>query len=124
MSQDVSRDALVIGINTYKHQRLKSLKTPSENAEAIAQRLAQYGGFRVKRIPESVQEDKTLRVGRETSVTLKQLRKAIEQLFLPEGGSVPETALLFFSGHGISSTLSILKWRKGSKIRIVLFDLS
>src|SRR5919199_5995019 len=109
MSQNASRDALVVGINTYKYPRLKSLKTPSENAEAIAQRLTEYGNFRVKRIPESVQKDNSLRVGRQTEVSLKQLRKAIEQLFLPEGSNIPDTALLFFSGHGLRNDSRIKK---------------
>ncbi|MEW6493237.1 MAG: caspase family protein [Cyanobacteriota bacterium] len=109
MSQNASRDALVVGINTYKTPRLKSLRTPSENAEAIAQRLTEYGNFRVKRIPESVQKDNSLRVGRQTEVSLKQLRKAIEQLFLPEGGNIPDTALLFFSGHGLRDDSRIKK---------------
>jgi len=44
-----SRDALVIGINQYNN--LPSLKTPANDAEAIARFLETYGNFNVKRLP-------------------------------------------------------------------------
>jgi hypothetical protein len=36
----MSRDSLVVGINTYEYTRLGSLKAPAEDAEAIAQILS------------------------------------------------------------------------------------
>jgi hypothetical protein len=48
----MSRDALVVGINIYKH--LSPLKSPATDAEAIAQRLEQDGEFRVVRLPEAI----------------------------------------------------------------------
>jgi len=93
----MSRDALVVGINTY--ERLNSLKSPSEDAEAIAQLLTQQGDFKVRRLP-AVKKDGSIRVGQKTKVTLRQLEESLVQLFKPEGENIPETALLYFSGHG------------------------
>ena len=47
----MSRDALVVGINTYQSDRLTNLPAPSEDAEAIAQLLERYGDFKVTRLP-------------------------------------------------------------------------
>lgn len=96
-------DALVVGINTYG--LLDPLKAPADDAEAIAQLLTQYGSFRVRRLPairdRENPENDLGRVGKTTSITLSQLEAALVQLFLPEGEEIPETALLFFSGHGL-----------------------
>jgi WD40 repeat protein len=97
----MSRDALVVGINTYQFEAW-NLKTPGENAEAIAQILERYGGFRVKRLPEVKDKaNNSIRVGQKTKVTSTQLEDALVQLFKPEGGYFPDTALLYFSGHGL-----------------------
>ncbi len=59
----MNRDALVIGIDQYPFlkdsptSKAKHLKTPANDAEAIALRLEEYGGFRVRRLPESIQEE-------------------------------------------------------------------
>lgn len=42
-----------------------------------------------------------LRVGQKTPVTLTELEEALVKLFKPSGNHAPETALLFFSGHGL-----------------------
>jgi WD40 repeat protein len=98
----MSRDSLIIGINTYDYQQLGNLKAPAEDAEAIAQVLHQYGEFRVRRLPEAIdKETKAIRVGRKTRVTLTQLEEALIQLFKPSGDNIPETALFYFSGHGL-----------------------
>lgn len=98
----MSRDALVVGINLYESEQLNSLKAPSEDAEAIAQLLSRYGGFRVHRLPEvKDQATHATRVGRKTRVTLTELEEALVQLFKPEGEHIPETALFYFSGHGL-----------------------
>jgi WD40 repeat protein/energy-coupling factor transporter ATP-binding protein EcfA2 len=97
----MSRDALVVGINTYQFEAW-NLKTPGENAEAIAQILERYGGFRVKRLPEVKDKaNNSIRVGQKTKVTSTQLEDALVQLFKPEGEYFPDTALLYFSGHGL-----------------------
>lgn len=57
----MNRDALVVGINQYPFlkdtptSKAKHLNTPASDAEAIALRLEEYGGFRVRRLPESIQ---------------------------------------------------------------------
>ena len=57
----MNRDALVVGINQYPFlkdtptSKAKHLFTPANDAEAIAQRLEEYGDFRVRRLPETIQ---------------------------------------------------------------------
>ena len=51
----MSRNALVVGINSYRH--LNPLSAPAEDAEAIAKRLEEYGDFRVQRFPEIITDD-------------------------------------------------------------------
>jgi Caspase domain len=94
----MSRDALVVGINTY--QNLNPLKAPAADAEAIAQRLQQDGEFRVWRSPEIMHNNQP-QVGKTTPVTVSELTEALTQLFTPEGRQIPDTALFYFSGHGL-----------------------
>ncbi|MEQ8465647.1 nSTAND1 domain-containing NTPase [Coleofasciculus sp. E1-EBD-02] len=102
----MSRDALVVGIN--KYERFNPLQAPGGDAEAIAQRLEQYGEFKVTRLPGvKDKQNNRIRVGQKTKVTLSQLEDAIAQLFMPEGRSVPDTAILYFSGHGLRKNRGI-----------------
>jgi len=103
----MSRDALVVGINTYTH--LPGLNAPAGDAEAIAQHLETYGGFQVRRLPPYADPfaDNAQRVARNAEVSLPQLRQALVNLFKPESRQVPETALLYFSGHGIRDTVGV-----------------
>jgi energy-coupling factor transporter ATP-binding protein EcfA2 len=101
----MSRDALVVGINTY--DRLKCLNAPAADGEAIAQILQQYGEFWVTRLPAvKDKENETIRIGKQTKVSLTQLERAIVQLFKPDG-KPPDTALLYFSGHGLRKSVGI-----------------
>jgi hypothetical protein len=98
----MSRDALVVGINTYSH--LPSLKAPATDAEAIAQRLEQDGDFqKVLRLPEVIAqaERKQPVVSKTLAVSQTELKQGLKQLFLPGSVQAPETALFYFSGHGI-----------------------
>jgi uncharacterized protein YjbI with pentapeptide repeats len=103
----MSRDALVVGINTYSYERLSNLTAPAWDAEAMAQLLEKYGDFKVTRLPAvKDKQNDIIRVGQKTQVTLIQLEDAIVQLFKP-GGQPPDTALLYFSGHGLRKSRGI-----------------
>jgi uncharacterized caspase-like protein len=96
------RTALVVGINSYNHFR--DLKAPAQDAEAISQRLRQDGEFQVIRLPEALtQTDSQLSptVGNTLVVNQTQLETALEQLFRPTSQQYPDTALFYFSGHGL-----------------------
>jgi hypothetical protein len=99
----MSRDALIVGINTYYCDGLKNLSTPASDAEAIAQRLHKDGEFHVIRLPEYRDpfENNRREVAPSQDVKVAQLEDALEQLFLPDGNSIPDTALFYFSGHGL-----------------------
>ncbi len=117
----MSRDALVVGINQY--QVLPTLRAAAVDAEAIAQRLSQNGEFRVQRLPEiivpagasvngdnagtSVKTTAQAQVGQRTGVSTSQLEAALVKLFKPSGPHVPETALFYFSGHGLQKSSGI-----------------
>jgi len=94
----------VVGINTY--QSLPNLKSPARDAEAIAQSLQTYGEFRVHRLPEVIQAGKPS-VGQKTQVTLRELETALISLFKPKGRNIPQTALFYFSGHGLQRDAGI-----------------
>lgn len=97
----MSRDALVVGINKYSYKGLGELTAPAQDAEAIAKLLENYGEFKVTRLPAvKDKENETIRVGLQSRVSLPQLKKAIIQLFKPQSNP-PNTALLYFSGHGL-----------------------
>ena len=100
----MGRDALVVGINGYRH--FNDLTSPAKDAEAIAQILEGYGHFTtVHRLPGIVVAGE-VQVGRTAEVTRQMLRTAISQLFNPTShNQVPDTALLYFSGHGWQSAV-------------------
>lgn len=100
----MSRDALVVGINTYRY--LQALQSPAHDAEAIAQVLQTYGEFRVQRLPEIVHAEQP-HIGKTTPVTLRTLETALVNLFKPKGRNIPHTALFYFSGHGIQKDAGI-----------------
>ncbi|WP_448266408.1 nSTAND1 domain-containing NTPase [Nostoc sp. DSM 114159] len=103
----MEREALVIGINRYptliekSSDRPPHLKAPATDAETIAQILETYGKFHVERLPAAYNQDGSCFVDPQQQVTLKDLETAIVQLFNPPRRSIPDTALLFFAGHGL-----------------------
>jgi hypothetical protein len=106
----MSRDALVIGINKYPFLKdssgtYKHLTTPASDAESIAQLLEAHNNFQVKRFPASIIDGK-LHVDPDKPFKTEELEKAIFDLFLPETEKPPETALLFFAGHGLRKQFS------------------
>jgi WD40 repeat protein len=100
----MSRDALVVGVNTYQY--LSGLQAPARDAEAIAQQLHTQGEFRVHRLPEILSSGQP-QVGLKTPVTLRDLETALINLFKPKGSNIPHTALFYFSGHGIQREAGI-----------------
>lgn len=100
----MSRDALVVGVNTYRY--LPGLQAPGVDAEAIASALQTYGEFRVHRLPEVIQAGKP-QIGKATAITLRDLETALVNLFKPKGSNIPQTALFYFSGHGIQHEAGI-----------------
>jgi|GEM_PF-2082114 len=110
----MKRDALVVGINQYPFlkdtpiSKAKHLTTPATDAEALAQLLEAHGDFNVKRLPVSNIDGK-LQVDPNKIVNIKELEDAIVNLFSPDSDNAPETALLFFAGHGLRKPLGKLK---------------
>jgi hypothetical protein len=94
----MSRDALIVGINQY--QSLSGLNAPAADAEAVAARLQTQGEFRVHRLPEVIKKGRPT-VGSRQPVTTQALEESLIQLFKPKGKNVPNTALFYFSGHGL-----------------------
>jgi energy-coupling factor transporter ATP-binding protein EcfA2 len=96
----MNRQALVVGINEYSH--LQRLNAPAQDAEAIAKLLQTWGEFKIWRLPEvQDKENNATRVGKKTPVTVQQLKDKLIQLFQPNSDQIPETALFYFSGHGL-----------------------
>ncbi|WP_199245263.1 caspase family protein [[Phormidium] sp. ETS-05] len=109
----MKREALVVGINRYPGLRdqttnkPKHRTTPADDAEAVAQLLEAYGNFHVRRFPVKGSEgtwqvDPHPRKG----WTATDLEDAITQLFQPPG-EPPETAVLFFAGHGFKKPVTV-----------------
>jgi WD40 repeat protein len=92
----MKRQALVVGINQYPFG--DNLTTPATAAEKVSQLLEKYGDFEVHRLPS---QEGVRQVDPEQVVSLEELEQAILQLFQPKSGMIPETALLFFAGHGL-----------------------
>ncbi|MGD1895624.1 MAG: caspase domain-containing protein [Phormidesmis sp.] len=101
----MSRDALIVGINQY--QSLPGLNAPAADAEAVAARLQTQGEFRVQRMPEVLNKNKQPAVGQRRSVTAQGLEESLIQLFKPKGQNIPNTALFYFSGHGLQREAGI-----------------
>jgi hypothetical protein len=100
----MSRDALVVGINTY--QRLPSLRAPAEDAESIARCLEGLGECRVVRLPEVITHQKPV-ISTQGAVTTSILESALIKLFKPSGKNIPQTAIFYYSGHGLQRQAGI-----------------
>ncbi|MGI2904830.1 caspase family protein [Tolypothrix sp. VBCCA 56010] len=107
-----TRDALIVGINRYPFlknsltAKAHHLQAPAYNAEAVAQLLEAYGDFLVRRLPVTNIDGK-LQVDPNIPVKAQELEEAIINLFLPESRKPADTALLYFSGHGLRKTRGI-----------------
>ncbi|MBW4433613.1 MAG: caspase family protein [Pelatocladus maniniholoensis HA4357-MV3] len=82
--------------------KARHLLTPADDAEAIAQILEKYGNFKVRRLPAYNQNGLwQVDPNPKPPVRVRDLQEAISQLFCPPDSSIPDTALLFFAGHGL-----------------------
>ncbi|MEL7408194.1 MAG: caspase family protein, partial [Cyanobacteria bacterium J06558_2] len=104
----MSRDALVVGINNYQDDSLRHLNAPATDAEAIAKILEQDGDFQVWRLPEAINPNTNQPfIAKTQYLNLNQLQEALVKLFKPKGKQIPDTALFYFSGHGLRQDLGI-----------------
>jgi formylglycine-generating enzyme required for sulfatase activity/energy-coupling factor transporter ATP-binding protein EcfA2 len=104
----MKREALVIGINSYQY--LDSLEAPAVDAESIAQILEGPGEFTVQRLPEFFdrRNNNTRRIAQTKEVSQIDLKRAIATLFKPASDrQIPDTALLYYSGHGVVTTIGV-----------------
>lgn len=100
----MSRDALVVGISSYKN--LPSLCAPAHDAEDIARCFESFGECRVVRLPEAIHDNKPV-VSPQAVVTAKMLEDALIRLFKPSGKNIPHMAIFYFSGHGLQRNAGI-----------------
>ncbi|MEM9976430.1 MAG: caspase family protein [Cyanobacteria bacterium P01_D01_bin.2] len=100
----MSRDALIVGVNQYHN--LPNLTAAAKDAEGIASLLETYGDFRVRRLPEVI-EDQRPRIGKQTLVSTQQLENSLVRLLLPKGDHIPEAVFFYFSGHGLQREIGI-----------------
>lgn len=100
----MSRDALIVGINTYQH--LPSLRAPANDAESVARCLESFGECRVLRMPEVIRQKKPA-IHPQAPVTTKMLEEALIRLFKPTGKNIPQTAIFYYSGHGLQRNAGI-----------------
>ncbi|MFQ4135918.1 caspase family protein [Nodosilinea sp. PGN35] len=100
----MSRDALVVGINTY--QNLPGLQAPAHDAESVARCLESFGECRVARLPEAITHQKPA-ISQRGVVTTALLEEALIKLFKPAGKTIPQTAIFYYSGHGLQRQAGI-----------------
>lgn len=100
--------ALVVGINRYPFIK-QHLTQAGKDAEEIASVLRKYGQFEVKLLPETYQ-DGAIQLEEQGLVKHDTLQDEISKLFNP-GDDYPETALLFFAGHGLQELLPRNKYQ-------------
>ncbi|NEO10908.1 MULTISPECIES: caspase family protein [unclassified Moorena] len=97
-------EALIVGINRYpKPTTFNHLTVAGEDGKNVAQRLEQYGyePFRIQYLPMGFTQKGARGLSSRGLVRLEELREAVANLFNPPApNQSPETALLFFSGHG------------------------
>lgn len=102
--------AQVIGINYYPdYTTLKPLTAAAEDAERIAEQLEQYGyrPFRTQCLPRILNQKGESKIDPQGAVKAQELQEAIVNFFNPPPPNpIPETALLFFSGHGWNKSVA------------------
>ncbi|MEH2332942.1 nSTAND1 domain-containing NTPase [Nostoc sp.] len=97
----MARYALVIGIAEYLSPSLPRLSKTTNDAEAIAQLLEQYGDFQsVQRLPQRWNKDKNGYEMAAQKVTGAQLGQDLRTFLLEQAAN--NEALIYFSGHGFT----------------------
>ncbi|MEH2451544.1 nSTAND1 domain-containing NTPase [Nostoc sp.] len=97
----MARYALVIGIAEYLSPSLSRLSKTTNDAEAIAQLLEQYGDFQsVQRLPQRWNKDKNGYEMAAQKVTGAQLGQDLRTFLLEQAAN--NEALIYFSGHGFT----------------------
>ncbi|MEH2047880.1 nSTAND1 domain-containing NTPase [Nostoc sp.] len=97
----MARYALVIGIAEYVSPSLSRLLKTTNDAEAIAQLLEQYGDFQsVQRLPQRWNKDKNGYEMAASKVTGAQLGQDLRTFLLEQAAN--NEALIYFSGHGFT----------------------
>lgn len=97
----MARYALVIGIAEYVSPSLQRLSKTTNDAEAIAQLLEQYGDFQsVQRLPQRWNKDKNGYEMAAQKVTGAQLGQDLRNFLLEQAAN--NEALIYFSGHGFT----------------------
>ncbi|MEH2225974.1 nSTAND1 domain-containing NTPase [Nostoc sp.] len=97
----MARYALVIGIAEYVSPSLPRLSKTTNDAEAIAQLLEQYGDFQsVQRLPQRWNKDKNGYEMAAQKVTGAQLGQDLRTFLLEQAAN--NEALIYFSGHGFT----------------------
>ncbi|MEH2347171.1 MAG: caspase family protein [Nostoc sp.] len=97
----MARYALVIGIAEYISPSLPRLSKTTNDAEAIAQLLEQYGDFQsVQRLPQRWNKEKNGYEMAASKVTGAQLGQGLRTFLLEQAAN--NEALIYFSGHGFT----------------------
>ncbi|MFN6482076.1 MULTISPECIES: caspase family protein [unclassified Nostoc] len=97
----MARYALVIGIAEYVSPSLPRLSKTTNDAEAIAQLLEQYGDFQsVKRLPQRWNKEKNGYEMAAQKVIGDQLGQDLKTFLLEQAAN--NEALIYFSGHGFT----------------------
>ncbi|MBD2727461.1 caspase family protein [Nostoc sp. FACHB-892] len=95
----MARYALVIGIAEYVSPSLPRLSKTTNDAEAIAQLLEQYGDFQsVQRLPQRWNKDKNGYEIAASKVTGVEIGQELRKLLLEQATN--NEVLIYFSGHG------------------------
>ena len=97
----MARYALVIGIAEYLSPSLPPLSKTTNDAEAIAQLLEQYGDFQsVQRLPQRWNKDKNGYEMAASKVTGAEIGQKLKTFLLEQAAN--NEALIYFSGHGFT----------------------
>lgn len=99
--------ALIVDTQTY--QILPPLPNEVVKREQLRQYLSEYGDFQVRSLPQGSKTVTTESTVLQASVAQKELENAILHLFLPLGDRVPQTALLYFTGHALRKNQGIVE---------------